>query len=112
MKENSPNNPVRGPERLFPFVRRARILIVGRDNLARSRSKLHFLLITVDLSESSRSEILSQFAHYPIVQHYRMEDLQSFFGLKGTKVIGFAKSELAQSIYAALKQHRINTGPN
>lgn len=101
-----------GPERLFPFVRRSRILIVGRDNLARSKSKLHFILITDDLTESSRLEILSQFAHYPVVQHYAMGDLQAFFGLKGTKVIGFAKSGLAQSIYAELKQYRLNSSSN
>jgi hypothetical protein len=97
------------PERLFPFAQRSRILIVGRDNLARSKSRLHFLLITDDLSETSRSDILSQFAHYPIIRHYGMKDLQAFFGFKGTKVVGFAKSDLAQSIYAELKQYRINS---
>jgi hypothetical protein len=109
VKEKPADNKNSGPERLFPFVQRARIFIVGRNNLQRSRSRLHFLLITTDLSESSRSEMLSQFAHYPIVQHYTMQDLHTFFGLKGTKVIGFEKSGLAQSIYAELKQYRINS---
>ena len=105
MKEQSPLRPV---ERLFSFVLRSRILIVGRDKLARSKSKLHFVLITHDLSETSRAEILSDFRHYPVVQHYTAEELEQFFGIKGAKVIGFAKSELAQSLYAELKQHRIN----
>ena len=86
----------------------AGILLVGRDTLRRSKSKLHFVLITRDLSESSRAEILSDFAHYPVVQHFTAADLEKFFGIKGAKAIGFAKSGLAQSIYAELKEHRIN----
>ena len=106
MKKQSPAPPL---ERLFPFVLRSRILIVGRDTLARSKSRLHFVLITHDLSETSRAEILSDFAHYPVVQHYTAKELEKFFGIKGAKVIGFEKSDLAQSLYAGLKEHRINT---
>jgi len=95
-------------ERLFPFVLRARILLVGRETLLRSKSKLHFVLITDDLSELSRKEILSEFAHYPIVQRYTSAELEQFFGLQGTKVIAFAKSGLAQSIYSEMKEYRIN----
>ena len=105
MKQNQKAKPV---ERLFPFVLRSRNLLVGRDTLLRSKSKLHFVLITMDISENSRTEILSEFAHYPVVQYYQAEDLEHHFGLKGAKVVGFAKSGLAQSIYAELKQHRIN----
>lgn len=104
---NDPDR-ARAVERLFPFVLRARILLVGRETLLRSKSKLHFVLITDDLSEQSRKEILSEFAHYPIVQRYTSTELKQFFGLEGTKVIAFAKSGLAQSIYAELKEHRIN----
>jgi hypothetical protein len=104
-------SPVKPVERLFPFVMRSRILLVGRDTLLRSKSRLHFVLITDDLSENSRAEVLSDFAHYPVVQHYTSADLEAFFGLKGTKVIGFAKSDLARSIYAELKQHRLNKPP-
>ena len=108
MKEAATAKPV---ERLFPFVLRSRILLAGRETLLRSKSKLHFVLITTDISENSCVEILSEFAHYPIVQHYQSEDLEKLFGLKGAKVIGFAKSGLAQSLYAELKQHRINRPP-
>ena len=45
MKKQNPARPV---ERLFSFVLRSRILIVGRDTLARSKSRLHFVLITRD----------------------------------------------------------------
>ena len=105
MKKPSPARPV---ERLFSFVLRSRILMVGRDTLARSKGKLHFVLITHDLSETSRAEILSDFADYPVVQHYTSEELEKLFGIKGAKVIGFEKSGLAQSLYAELKEHRIN----
>ena len=82
--------------------------MVGREVLERSKSKLHFVLITTDLSENSRAEILRTFAHYPVVQCYTTEELEEFFGVTGTKVVGFQKSGLAQSIYAELKQFRIN----
>jgi hypothetical protein len=104
-KKQAPAKPV---ERLFPFVIRSRALLVGRDTLMRSKSKLHFILITLDVSEKSRAEVLEDFAYYPVVQLYTSADLERWFGLKGTKVIGFKKSGLAQSIYAELKEHRLN----
>lgn len=95
-------------ERLFPFVLRSRILIVGGSNLSHSKSRLHFVLITNDLSESSRKTLLQEFAHYPVVQRYTSAELEQLFQLKGAKVIGFQKSGLAQSIYAEMKEFRIN----
>jgi len=100
--------PAKPVERLFPFVLKSRALLVGRDTLYRSRSKLHFVLVTTDISENSRAQILSSFSHYPIVQKYTSAELAFFFGITGAKVVGFAKSGLAQSIYAELKQFRIN----
>lgn len=100
--------PTKSVERLFPFVLRTRTLLVGRDTLRRSKSKLHFILVTQDLSANSREQVLRDFANYPVVEHYTEVDLEKFFNLKGTKVVGFAKSSLAQSIYAELKPHRIN----
>jgi hypothetical protein len=95
-------------ERLFPFVLRSRILLVGRDTLRRSRSRLQFVLMTTDLSEGSGAQMLKDFECYPVVQCYTAADLERHFGVRGTKVIGFVKSRLAQSIYAELKTHRIN----
>jgi hypothetical protein len=108
MKTRGQAKPV---ERLFPFVMRSRILLVGREMLLRSRSRLHFVLITDDLSEKGRAEVLSDLANYPVVQHYSSAELDGFFGLKGAKVIGFAKSDLAQSVYAELKPYRLNKPP-
>jgi hypothetical protein len=107
----APDRQPAGVERLFPFVLRARALIVGREPLLRGKRQLHFVLITTDLSENSRREILREFAHYPIVQAYSSGELETFFGLRNTKVIGFKKSGLAQSIYRELKGARINTPP-
>ena len=105
MKRQASPKPV---ERLFPFVMRSRILLVGRDILRHNKSRLHFVLITHDISEQSRAQMLSDFAHYPVVQHFTSAQLEQFFGVKGAKVVGFAKSGLAQSIYAELKEHRLN----
>jgi hypothetical protein len=99
---------VKPVERLFPFVLRSRILLIGRDTIGRNKSRLHFVLITLDISENSRAKILSDFAPYPVVQRYTSAELEQHFGVKSTKVIGFQKSSLAQSIYAELKQHRLN----
>jgi len=95
-------------ELLFPFVLRSRILMTGRETLARSKSNLHFVLITHDISEASRAQILLDFRHYPVVQQYTAKELETFFRIKGAKVVGFKKSDLARSLYAALKEHRIN----
>ena len=114
MNESGAKPPVskKPVERLFPFVLRSRNLIVGRDTLSRSKSRLHFVLVTHDLSEGSRAGILAEFAHYPVVQHFTTEDLETFFQIKGAKVVGFQKSGLAKSIYAELKEFRINQPMN
>lgn len=106
MKDETKSKPV---ERLFPFVLRSRILLIGRETLQRSKGKLHFVLITKDLSDNSRKEVLSEFGSYPIIQHYTSSELETHFGVKNAKVIGFAKSNLAQSIYAELKADRVNS---
>ena len=54
MKKQGTAKPV---ERLFPFVLRSRILLIGRDTLRRSKSRLHFVLITRDISERGRAEM-------------------------------------------------------
>ena len=95
-------------ERLFPFVLKTRALLVGRDALRSNKGKLHFVLITTDIAESSRAEVLKDFIHYPVVQHFTAADFERFFAIKGAKAVGFTKSGLAQSIYAELKAYRIN----
>ena len=95
-------------ERLFPFVLRARKLIVGRETLVRSNRQLQWVLISTDISENGKNEILQNFRNYPIVQHYTSADFEKFFNVRNAKVLGFVKSTLAKSIYAELKDWRIN----
>ena len=108
--EASVENPVpaKNVERLFPFVLKTRGLLVGRDTLRANKGKLHFVLIATDIAEASRDEVLKDFTHYPVVQHFTAAELEKFFNVKGAKAVGFLKSGLAQSIYAELKPHRIN----
>ena len=100
--------PAKNVERLFPFVLKTRALFVGRDTLRANKGKLHFVLITTDIAEASRAEVLKDFTHYPVVQHFTAADFEKFFNVKGAKAVGFAKSGLAQSLYAELKTFRIN----
>jgi ribosomal protein L7Ae-like RNA K-turn-binding protein len=104
--------PAKPVERLFPFVLKTRGLVVGRDALRANRGKLHFVLITEDIGEANREEVLRDFTHYPVVQHFQAADLEKFFNIKGAKAVGFLKSGLAQSIYAELKEHRLNKPPH
>ena len=105
MTEPTPSHSV---ERLFPFVLKTRSLVAGRSALRANKGKLHFVLITTDIAEASREEVLKDFTHYPVVQHFTAADFEKFFAVKGAKAVGFAKSGLAQSIYAELKAYRIN----
>ena len=51
-------------------------------------------------NQFSREQILKDFEHYPVVQCYTESDLETHFRIKGAKVVGFAKSGLAQSLAA------------
>ena len=98
-------------EKMFPFVLIGKFLVVGREALRNNKGRLHFVLIATDIIEAHREEVLRDLRHYPIVQHYTAAELEKFFQCKGAKAIGFTKSGLAQSIYAGLKQFRINKPP-
>ena len=100
--------PAKSVERLFPFVLKTRGLVIGREALRANKGKLHFVLIATDIAETGREEVLKDFIHYPVVQHFTAAELQAFFHFKDAKAVGFLKSGLAQSIYAELKASRIN----
>jgi hypothetical protein len=93
---------------LLGFILRAKILIVGRQRLNKSKSDLQFIWITEDLSENSEKEILNEFKHYPVVKYKSTEDFESYFNLNGTKIIGFKKSDLSSSVYKTVKNWRVN----
>jgi hypothetical protein len=90
-------------ERLFPFARKSGALVVGRDSLYRFHRKLHFLLLTTDLSGSSRERFERDFADVTIVTAYTSDDLQKYFQFFGTKVLGFKKSPLSVTILRELR---------
>jgi hypothetical protein len=108
MKESVSTEAV---ERMFPFVLLEKILVIGRDALRSNKGRLHFVLIATDILEAHREEVLKDLKHYPVVQHYTAAELENFFKFKGAKAIGFTKSKLAQSIYAGLKEFRLNKPP-
>jgi hypothetical protein len=95
-------------EQLFELALQSKLLLIGREALRRNKSRLHFVLIATDIIANHREEVLTDFKHYPVVQHYPAADFERLFKIKGAKTVGFAKSDLAKSIYAGLKPHRIN----
>ncbi|MGZ8938146.1 MAG: hypothetical protein ACXW32_02930 [Limisphaerales bacterium] len=101
----------KGAERLFPFVVRARMLLVGRDTLARNKRSLQCILISEDISPNSKEEVMRDFKDYPILQRYQSAQFEQFFKVRNAKVVGFKKSSLAKSIYGELKEFRVNTPP-
>ena len=95
-------------EQLFALAVQSKLLLIGREALRRNKSHLHFVLIATDIIANHREEVLADFKHYPVVQHYTAADFERLFKIEGAKTVGFAKSDLAKSIYAELKAHRIN----
>jgi len=108
MSGDVPPSPVPLVEQLFALAVQSKLLLIGREALRRSKSHLHFVLIATDIIANHREEVLADFKHYPVVQHYTAADFERLFKIKGAKAVGLAKSELAKSIYAELKAHRIN----
>ena len=93
--------------KLFPFVLRAKLLVVGRERLRRCRNRLQFVWITEDLSENSRREILADFAGVAIVQAGSCSEFEEWFGLRNTKVIGLRKSSLGVGILRHLEARSV-----
>jgi hypothetical protein len=105
MSGEIPASPV---ESLLGLAVESKLLLIGREALRRSKSHLHFVLIATDIIANHREEVLADFKHYPVVQHFTAADFERLFKIEGAKTVGFAKSDLAKSIYAGLKSHRIN----
>jgi hypothetical protein len=100
--------PVAQIEQSFELAVQSKLLLIGREALRRNKSHLHFVLIATDIIANHRAEVLKDFIHYPVVQHFTAMDFERLFKIKGAKTVGFVKSDLAKSIYAGLKSHRIN----
>lgn len=97
-------------ENLAPFAVRSGMAIIGRQRLMQVRKHLCFVLFTEDLTENSMRKMASQF-DCPIVQHYKMDDIEQIFGFRGTKIVGFRKSTIATSLYREIKEYKIKKQP-
>ncbi len=94
-------------ERLYPFARRARVVLDGRPALRANVRRLHFVLVAEDVSEAVRAAVEEEFGHVPIVQRHEAKQLAEQLGISGGRIVGFLKSPLARSIYGELKDHRV-----
>jgi hypothetical protein len=95
-------------EQLLALALESRLLLIGREAVRKNKSHLHFVLIATDIIAKHREEVLAENKHYPVVQHFTAADFERLFKIEGAKTVGFAKSEIAKSIYAELKSYRIN----
>ena len=93
-------------KRLAPFALRARVVSTGREKLLQHRNQLAFLLVTDDLSDNSRKEILRDFP-CPIYQALTVEEVDALFHFHNTKLLGFARNSLSAQIQQLLKGRRL-----
>ena len=103
---NTHKNKMVSFEKMAPFMLRARVVEVGRDRLAQVKKKLACLLITTDISENSKNEMLASFS-CPVYQHFTSEEIEAMFGFHGTKVLGFHRSPLTQSVLPLLTPYLV-----
>ena len=92
--------------RLVPFALRARVVSTGREKLLQHRNQLAFLVVTEDISENSRHEILRDFP-CPIYQALTVKQVDALFQFHNTKLLGFARSSLSAQIQQLLKGRRL-----
>ena len=98
-------------EKMAPFMLRARVVEVGRERLVQIKKKLACLIISTDISENSKNEMLSTF-NCPIYQCFTSKEIEAIFGFRGTKVLGLHRSPLTQSVLPLLAPHRIGVTEN
>ena len=87
---------------LASFARRAHLFVTGREKLHRGSRGLAFVLITEDISENSRREVLERIA-CPIYQALTAADVEALFGLANAKIVGFRKNGLSDNLAKSLQ---------
>ena len=95
------NTPV---ERLFPFVLRSKIHVIGISAILRSQKHLQLIFLATDLSLNSKEKLFSALNRIPVVSNYDSEALSNLFSVPGLKVMGLKKSPLAVSILREFKE--------
>ena len=93
-------------KKLAPFLRRAGVVEIGRERLLQIRKRLAYVLISTDISENSRKMVLESFP-CPVYQCLTSEEIESLLGYRGTKLLGFHRSPLANSVLPDLRPHRV-----
>jgi len=97
-------------EKLAPFALRSRQVVVGRERLIQIRKKLCFVLMTTDMSDRSRQELAAIFP-CPQVNALTSADIERLFGFHNTKLLGFNRGPLANSLLKALRAAEPPTNP-
>ena len=88
--------------KIAPFMRKAGMVVVGRERLFQLRNKLAYILITDDISENTRQMVLETF-RCPVYQCLNSDDIEKLFNYKGTKLLGFRRSPMSNSALADLR---------
>lgn len=91
-------------EKLLPFAIRAGMPIAGRYKLSRLAKKLAFVWITEDLSENSVQEVKNSLRFCPVIRFGNVDYVTEQLHFNNTKIIGFKKSSISNSLLKALKE--------
>lgn len=98
--------PITELEKLAPFMLKAGVIVVGRERIIASRARLAFIIITKDISDSSREQAVRNFK-CPVYQCLTMQEVATLFHFNGTKMLGFRRSSLAANVQKSLKPFRV-----
>lgn len=84
-------------KKLAPFVVRSHAAVTGRLKLVQQQRKLAFVLMTTDVSENSRKEVLREL-FCPVYQALTMAEVEELFHLSNTKILGFRLGGMGASL--------------
>ncbi len=101
------DQPAKDPARLYPFARRARVLLRGRHAVCNARKRIQFVLVTTDISARSRREIVGECEGIPMIEYMVTDEVERHFGMENTRIVGFLKSPIAKSLMDELSAHRL-----
>ncbi len=93
---------------LSPFIRRAGIIVTGREKLIQRSNQLAFAVMTADLSDASRREALRDLKCKVFELPLNSDDIEKLYGVSGAKLLGFKKNKLADSILKFIKPYQIS----
>jgi len=96
-------------KRLSPFVRRAGLLVTGREKLSRlGGGRIRLIICTKDLSENSLKEIRNDCPNIPIYRAFSSEMLAFLYGVENTKILGLKSNGLSSQVAKALQPYLLS----